>query len=93
MKMLQIAYHVRALFAEHAEHVFLRVLEVAAEDAEPDDAGRIGVGPHHAQIEMMKERHARTLTEAGGWRLGAGDGGWWLVAWDWGTSALRRYNE
>src|SRR3954447_8283860 len=40
--------------------ILLGVLEVAAEDPEPDDAGRIRVGPHDAEVDVMKERHGQT---------------------------------
>ena len=48
-----------AIAAEPAVQILLRVLEVPEEDAEPDDARRIGVGPHDAKVHMMEERHAR----------------------------------
>ena len=61
MKHAQRAQQPRAIAAEPAIQVFLRVLEVAKKHAEPDDARRIGVGPHHAQIDVMEERHGGDL--------------------------------
>jgi hypothetical protein len=54
---VQPAQQRRTIAAEPAIQIFLGVLEVAEEDAEPDDAGGIGVGPHHAQVDVMEERH------------------------------------
>ena len=46
-----------AIAAEPPVEILLGVLEIAEEDAEPDDAGGIGVGPHHAEVDVMEERH------------------------------------
>ena len=50
-----------AVAAKAQKQILLRVFEVAEEDAEPDDARRIGVGPHHAKGEAMEERHGERL--------------------------------
>src|SRR4051794_11935456 len=49
-----------AIASEVPVEILLGVLEVAAEDPEPDDPGRIGVGPHDAEMDVMKERHGQT---------------------------------
>jgi hypothetical protein len=54
---LQRAQHLEAIPAEPQEQFLFSVLEVAEEHAEPDDARRIGVGPHDAHVDMMEECH------------------------------------
>ena len=57
MKMFSDAEQRGAIAAEPPVEILLGVLEVAEEHAEPDDAGRIGVGPHDAEVDVMEERH------------------------------------
>src|SRR5258707_350858 len=51
----QLVEESRAVAAEAEKQLLFRVLEVPEKDAEPDDAGRVGVGPHDAEIDVMKE--------------------------------------
>ena len=60
---VEAAQQRRAIAAEPAIEILFRMLEVAEEHAEPDDAGRIGVGPHHAEVDVMEQRHGRYNTD------------------------------
>src|SRR3954468_22493306 len=53
----------RPIGAQVTIQIFFSVLEVAEEDAEPDDAGWIGVGPHHPLIDVMEERHRPAIIQ------------------------------
>ena len=57
MKMFSAPQQRGPIAAEPAIEILFGVLEVAEEDAEPDDAGRIGVGPHDAKVDVMEECH------------------------------------
>src|SRR5439155_4837565 len=54
---VQPAQQRRSIAAEPPVQLLFGVLEVAEEDTEPHDARRIGVGPPHAEVDMMVEGH------------------------------------
>src|SRR4029077_5088230 len=80
----QLVEESRAVAAETEKQLLFRVLEVPEKDAEPDDAGRVGVGPHDAEIDVMKE-----------WTRGhtAGDFNMWGSAPHPGAPARRPANQ
>src|SRR5262249_49710107 len=56
---VQLGEQARAIAAETPDQIFFGAFEVATKHAEPDDARRIGVGPHDAGGDVMEERHGR----------------------------------
>ena len=53
----ELPQHRRPIAPQAAEQILFGVLRVPEEDAEPQDARRVGIRPHDARVQVVEERH------------------------------------